>query len=74
MPKVRVRAAPPPSEAVYHEMAQLFQPLSPRELTVEDGRQIVFNLSGAFGLLLKWKKAKVARERGDSSPAAEGAP
>lgn len=43
-----------------------WQPYAPHELTSEDAREIAHNVTGLFGLLLQLKKARIARDGGDS--------
>lgn len=48
-------------EALIDRAIAVYQPDSPTPLTREDGREIIYNLSGAFGLLLRWKRAQLAK-------------
>lgn len=52
-------AAAPTSEAdrLADEAVALFQPMTGRRLTREDGREITRNLSGFFRTLLDWDAA-----------------
>lgn len=43
------------------EAVALFQPRTKRKLSREDGREITRNLTGFFGLLLKWERERVSQ-------------
>ena len=58
--------------ALLRQTIATWQPLSERELTLEDAREIVENLTGYFGVLLRWQdrrdKEKWGRADATSRP------
>lgn len=43
---------------------EIYQPLTSRPLTEEDGREIVSNLAGFLSVLQTWKKRELAAKAG----------
>lgn len=59
-----VRAPPQFPDEVLDQTIALLQPRAGRPLSREDAREALYNVTGAFELLLQWKKAKLARLAG----------
>jgi hypothetical protein len=52
---------------------EFWQPRRRRDLTVEDARQIVENVTGFFGILSEWSRAEISAPTNDTSePGADG--
>jgi hypothetical protein len=67
-----VRPAPSGfSERSIAEGQALFQRRATRPFTEADARDAAHNLTGAFSLLVQWKRERLARDAGDR-PAGEG--
>ncbi|MCB9743881.1 MAG: hypothetical protein H6740_14880 [Alphaproteobacteria bacterium] len=64
MARMRSRSAPPrritDDEALIGKTLAHFQPMTTRQLGREDAREIIYNLSGAFTLLMQWRQAELA--------------
>lgn len=56
------RVPPQFPDDLLDEAVAVLQPRARRELTREDAREALYNLSGVFELLLQWKKDKLARQ------------
>ena len=56
-----LRVPPQFPDDLLDEAVAVLQPRARRELTREDAREALYNLSGVFELLLQWKKDKLAR-------------
>ena len=53
---------PPRADKLADRAVALYQPLTTRELTPEDGREIVANLGGFLSVLAGWKRREREQE------------
>jgi hypothetical protein len=58
-------------EAFLRHVLGTWQPLSGRELSLEDARQIAENLTGFFGVLLRWQERRETNKRGRAAQTAD---
>lgn len=63
-PRSRRVAADKSSQHLAARAVELYQPLTSRKLTEEDGREIVRNLAGFLSVLAEWKKRERAARGG----------
>jgi hypothetical protein len=61
-----VKASSAASDDLIDRTIGLWQPHSQRDLSREDGRQIVENVSAFFSILHQWSRAEISRSGNDN--------
>ena len=65
MPRPATRPAPSGyPDALLDDCIAAFQPRCPHELTREDAREILHNITGVYRILVAWKRRRAAQGEG----------